>query len=143
MYSWYCTFYRVGKMCNILHPLYLQNSFTALKSFVLHLFISSLTTTLWQSRFFFFNYFHVCVHAYLLQLCPVLCDAMNHGLPGSSVHGILQGEEDPWRNAGQSTPVFLPGESRGQRRLMGYSLWGCKESDMTEATLHAQYSPCR
>ena len=40
-------------MCNILHPLYLQNSFTALKSFVLHLFMSSLTTTLWQSRFFF------------------------------------------------------------------------------------------
>ena len=28
--------------------------------------------------------------------------------------------------------VFLPGEFHGQRRLAGYSLWGHKESDMTE-----------
>jgi len=27
----------------------------------------------------------------------------------------------PWRRAWQPTPVFLPGESRGQRRLVGYS----------------------
>ena len=32
----------------------------------------------------------------------------------------------------QPTPVLLPGKSHGQRRLVGYSLWGCKESDMTE-----------
>ena len=30
------------------------------------------------------------------------------------------------------TPVFLPGESHGQRSLVGYSSWGHKESDMTE-----------
>ena len=30
------------------------------------------------------------------------------------------------------TPVFLPGESQGQRSLAGYSPQGCKESDMTE-----------
>ena len=30
----------------------------------------------------------------------------------------------------QSTPAFLPGESHGQRRLVGYSLWGHRESDM-------------
>ena len=35
-------------------------------------------------------------------------------------------------------PVFLPGESHGQRSLAGYSPWGCKESDMTEVTLHSQ-----
>ena len=40
----------------------------------------------------------------------------------------------PWRRAGQPTPVFLPGESHGQRKLAGYSPWDCKESDMTEAT---------
>ena len=28
--------------------------------------------------------------------------------------------------------VFLPGEFQGQRRLAGYSLLGCKESDTTE-----------
>ena len=37
----------------------------------------------------------------------------------------------PWRTW-QPTPVFLPGKSHGQRSLEGYSLWGCKELDMTE-----------
>ena len=32
----------------------------------------------------------------------------------------------------QRTPIFLPGESHGQRSLAGYSPWGRKESDMTE-----------
>ena len=33
--------------------------------------------------------------------------------------------------------VFLPGESHGQRSLVGYSSWGHKESDMAEClTLH-------
>ena len=40
----------------------------------------------------------------------------------------------PWRRAWQTTPVFLPGESHGQRSLMGYSPWGDKESYTTEAT---------
>ena len=26
----------------------------------------------------------------------------------------------------QPTPVFLPGDSHGQRSLVGYSPWGCK-----------------
>ena len=38
----------------------------------------------------------------------------------------------PWRRAWQPTPVFLPGESHGQRSLTGYSPWGHKESDTTE-----------
>ena len=41
-------------------------------------------------------------------------------------------EEIPWRRAWQPTPMFLPGESHGQRSLAGYSPWGCKESGMTE-----------
>ena len=32
----------------------------------------------------------------------------------------------------QPTPVFLPGESQGQRGLVGYSPWGHKELDVTE-----------
>ena len=39
----------------------------------------------------------------------------------------------PWRRAWQPTPVFLPGESHGQRSLVGYSPWGHKELDTTEA----------
>ena len=38
----------------------------------------------------------------------------------------------PWRRAWQPSPVFLPGESHGQRSLASYSPWGCKESDTTE-----------
>ena len=34
------------------------------------------------------------------------------------------GQEDPWRRKWQPTPVFLPGESHGQRSLVGYTPWG-------------------
>ena len=37
----------------------------------------------------------------------------------------------PWRRTWQPTPVFLPGESHGQRSLEGYSTQSPKESDMT------------
>ena len=40
----------------------------------------------------------------------------------------------PWRRKWQPTRVFLSGESRRQRRLVGYSPWGRKESDTN--TLH-------
>ena len=32
----------------------------------------------------------MCKSAKSLQLCPALCDPMDHSLPGSSVHGIFQ-----------------------------------------------------
>ena len=31
-----------------------------------------------------------------LQLCPILCDSMDHTLPGSSVHWILQARILEW-----------------------------------------------
>ena len=37
-----------------------------------------------------------------------------------------------WRRKRQPTSVFFPGKFHGQRSLMGYSPWGCKELDMTE-----------
>ena len=39
-----------------------------------------------------------------------------------------------WRRKWQPTPVLLPGESPGRGSLVGCHLWGCTESDMTEAT---------
>ena len=39
-----------------------------------------------------------------------------------------------WRRKWQPTPVFLPGESQGQRSVVGCRLWGRTESDTTEAT---------
>jgi len=45
------------------------------------------------------------------------------------------GQEDPLEE-GMATHSrrILAGESQGQRSLVGYSPWGSKESDMTEAT---------
>ena len=40
----------------------------------------------------------------------------------------------PWKRAWQPTPISLPGESHGQRRLVGCSPWGSRESDTTEET---------
>ena len=42
----------------------------------------------------------------------------------------------PW----SGTPVFLPGESHGQRSLSGYTPWDHKEMDTSEgAHMHALY----
>ena len=43
----------------------------------------------------------------------------------------------PWRRKRQPTPVFLPGDSHGQRGLAGCSLGGHKQLGTTEATQHA------
>ena len=50
------------------------------------------------------------------------------------------GREDPppcRRRKWQLTPVFFPGESYGRRSLAGYSPWGRRELDTSEATEHA------
>ena len=53
------------------------------------------------------------------------CNAGNLDLiPGSG--------KIPWSRSWQPTPVFLPGESHGQRRLVVYSPYGQKETDTTE-----------
>ena len=38
----------------------------------------------------------------------------------------------PWWRNWQPTAVFLPGESHGQRSLVGYNPWGGIELDTTE-----------
>ena len=43
------------------------------------------------------------------------------------------------RRQWQPTPVLLPGKSHGRRSLVGCSLWGREESDMTER-LHLHFS---
>ena len=46
-------------------------------------------------------------------------------------------QEDPLEKDRQSTPVFLPGKSHGQKNLEGYSPRDHKELDTTEATEHS------
>ena len=76
-------------------------------------------------------------------------EKVNHSLARVRIRipGCLGGKEpaskcercrfDPWikilwRRKWQPAPVFMPGESHGQRSLVGYSSWGCKESDVAE-----------
>jgi len=42
----------------------------------------------------------------------------------------------PWRRKWQSTPVFLPEKSHGQRSLVGFSPKGHKESLSTHTSLY-------
>ena len=44
-----------------------------------------------------------------------------------------------WRRQWHPTPVLLPGKSHRWRSLVGYTPWGCKESDTTER-LHFHFS---
>ena len=59
-------------------------------------------------------YICICIYMYILYKC--ICVYMG------------------WRRKWQLTPVFLPGESQGQRSLVACHLWGHTESDTTEAT---------
>ena len=46
---------------------------------------------------------------------------------GDTIHGFSPWVgKIPWRRTWQPTPVFLPGKSRRQRSLVGYSPWGRK-----------------
>ena len=46
------------------------------------------------------------------------CQCRRHKRPGFNPWGGKM----PWRRAWQPTSVFLPGESNGQRSLVGYDL---------------------
>ena len=41
-------------------------------------------------------------------------------------------EKIPWKRKWQPAPVFFPGKVHGQSSWVGYSPWGCRESDTTE-----------
>ena len=45
----------------------------------------------------------------------------------------------PWSRQRQPAPVFLSEKSHGQRSLVDYSPWGCRELDMTEHAVHNKY----
>ena len=92
------------------------------------------------------KHFHTFGYSSYLHLFPLLKEALCtfiRGLPRR-----LRDEEStcpcrrwgfnpwlgktPWRRKGPLTPVFLLGQSHGQRSLTIYSPWGRKESDTTE-----------
>ena len=63
--------------------------------------------------------------------------ACNVGYTGD-MGSILGSERPPWRRKWLPTPVCLPGKSHEHRSLLDYSLWGCKELNMSEQLTHRQ-----
>ena len=58
----------------------------------------------------------------------------------AAVHGVAMSQTrlsdftfTLWRRKWRPTPVFMPGECRGQGSLVGCRPWGRTESDMTES----------
>ena len=78
---------------------------------------------------------------------PCLENPMDRGAWQAAVHGVAKSLARLsdftftfmlWRRKWQPTAVFLPGESQGQRSLIGCHLWGRTESDTTEVTQQQQ-----
>ena len=68
-----------------------------------------------------------------LSLWASLVAQMITNLPEMQENWIRSlGQEDSPEKGMANTPVFLPGKFHGQRSLVGYNPWCCKESDMTE-----------
>ena len=77
----------------------------------------------------------------MLQVQADLKIDLHASLVAQSVKNLLQCRrpmfnpwvgKSPWRRKWQTTPVSLHGKFHGQRRLVGFSPWGHKESDTTE-----------
>ena len=72
-----------------------------------------------------------CPHGIILGFQVALV-VKNLPANAGDVGSIPGSGRSPWRRAWQPTLVFLPRESHGLRGLVGYSLKGGKELDVTE-----------
>ena len=80
---------------------------------------------------------------------PVLLPGKSHGWRQVVVHGVVKSQTQlsdftftfhfhALEKEMATHSMFLPGESQGQRSLVGCRLWGRTESDTTEATQQQQ-----
>ena len=68
-------------------------------------------------------------------------DGKEYACNGGDCVLSLGGEDPLKKRMATHSPVFLPGEFHEQRKLAGYTPWGCKEQDTTEQlTLSLHYS---
>ena len=78
-------------------------------------------------RWIFMSYFLILLDLSVTNKGASLVAQLVKNLPAMWETRVwFLGWEDPWGRKWQPTPVFLPGESHGQRSLAGYSSWGCK-----------------
>ena len=85
----------------------------------------------------------VCLHPSSVKLtsCRLVVQRVK-SLPATQKTQVPSlGREDPLEKDMATHPVFLPGESHGQRSLVGYSPWGSKESDTTTDTSYHYNMP--
>ena len=78
-----------------------------------------------------------CSHLFQLLLHLESCGGSDCKASACSVFDPWVGKI-PWRRKWQPTPGLLPGKFHGLRSPVGYSPWGCKESDTTEG-LHFHF----
>ena len=81
---------------------------------------SILVKIIWNTNF------HVLLFNFCLLLCGSVMPQIIKNLPAGQETWVGR---IPWRREWQPTLVFLPGESHGQRSLVGCSPWGRNESD--------------
>ena len=65
----------------------------------------------------------------------MVCGSVVKNLPAKGATGDMGSIPGSGRSpagGNGNPPVFLPGESHGQRSLVGYRSWSCKESDTTK-----------
>ena len=88
-----------------------------------------------SQAFFWYLSVECLLYARYCSLCISYISGQNKTKSTSSMVcsncGPKMHSQPSWRKKGQPTPVFLPGKSYGQRSLVGYNPWGCKESCMT------------
>ena len=72
--------------------------------------------------------FCICRKNLIHRICSIAMYLSDHKESACNAEIRVQtlGLEDPCRGKWRPTPVFLPGESHGQRSLAGYSRWFTK-----------------
>ena len=91
----------------------------------------------WDFRFLFVSYVYVLVpYQGFPRWRSVKNPPANAG--DSRCRFYLWLGKSPWSRIWQPTVVFLPGESHGQRSLVGYSLGGCRVHRTEWLNMHTQ-----
>ena len=91
---------------------------------------SFLTVMLWNPWFFFFFFLFKLIS--LEYRASLVAQMVKHLSAMWETQVWPLGWEGPLEKEWQPTPVFSPGKFQGRRSLVGYSPWGCKQSDTTE-----------